>query len=209
MHIYFVRHGETELNKRHIHQSPGTPLSPKGREQAVTVGEYLRSMNPDMLISSEYTRALETARTIGFFIGLSPQVQGCFYELERPSSLYGKSHFHPLTFWYVLKTVCKRNDPTWRYADAENFNDIRMRAERALDYLESLRETHHSVVVVSHTIFINCMVSYMCRKRVLDVRDLISMILHIKQMKNTSIIHVEYAGDVPKNTCAWRVVNGE
>lgn len=207
MHIYFVRHGETELNEQHIHQSPCTPLSPKGKEQAVTVGEYLRSVNPDLLISSEYTRALETARTIGFFTGLSPQVQGLFYEMARPSSLFGKSHFHPLTFWYVFKIAYKRKDPKWRYADAENFTDIRQRAERALTYLESLRETHQSVVVVSHTIFINCMVSYMCKKRVLDVRDLFSMVLHIKRMKNTEIIHVEYVGENKGNTCAWRVVS--
>lgn len=175
----------------------------------MTIGEYLRSMNPDVLISSEYTRAQETARIIGLLVGLTPQVQGLFYELIRPSSLYGKSHFHPRTILYVLGTALKRYDPTWRFEDAENFNDVRTRAERAITYLESLRDSHASIVVISHTIFINCMVSYMCRNRVLAVRDLISMVLHIKKMKNTGIIHVEYVGGSQKNTCTWRVVNEE
>ncbi len=206
MHVYFVRHGETELNERHIHQSPSTPLSPKGREQAVTVGEYLRSVNPDVLISSEYTRALETARIVGFFVGLTPQVKGLFYELARPSSLFGKSHFHLETVLYVAMTMWRRNNPTWRYRDAENVTDVRVRAERALAYLESLRDSHESIVMVSHTIFINCMVSYMCRNRVLSIGDLLLTVLHIRRMKNTGIIHVEYVGGTQKNTCAWKIV---
>jgi broad specificity phosphatase PhoE len=208
MHIYFVRHGVTDLNAHNIHQSPSTPLSTQGREQALSVAEYLRSVNPDLLISSEYTRALETARIIGMQTGLTPQVQGLFYELARPSSLFGKTHFHPETLLYVILSVLRRKNPKWHYKDAENFTDIQTRAGEALAYLESLRDTHTSVIVVSHTIFINCMVSYMCKNRLLDVRDLILTVLHIKRMKNTDVIHVEYIGSGAKNTCAWRVVDG-
>lgn len=207
MHIYFVRHGSTVLNDRHIHQSPNTPLSPKGYDEARSVGESLRSVNPDLLISSEYTRALETARVIGECVGLTPETNGLFYEVERPSSLFGKSHFHPKTLMYVFLSALMRNRPVWHFQDAENFSDIKSRATRALTYLESLTATHTSVIVVSHTIFINMMISYMCQNTMFDLKRLILTILHIKQMKNTDVIHVEYVGKTDMNTCAWSVVH--
>ncbi len=207
MHIYFVRHGSTTLNDQHIHQSPSTPLSPKGRDEAFSVAEYLREVNPDMLISSEYTRALETARVIGMHVGLTPVANGLFYEVARPSSLFGKSHFHPRTLMYVCLSALLRNRAAWRYQDAENFSDIKARATRALAYLESLRDTHASVIVVSHTIFINMMISYMCQNKMYDLKSLMLTILHIKQMKNTDVIHVEYVGKTGKNTCAWSIVH--
>ncbi len=208
MHVYFVRHGETLLNEKNVHQSPNTPLSPRGKEESVTVAERIRALNPDLLISSEYTRAKETAGVIGLHTGLVPQTNGLFYEIARPSALYNKSHFNIETFFYVAMSVLKRKNPLWRYKDAENFDDISSRAKRALSYLEALEKSHTSVVIVSHTIFINVMVSYMCKNRMLDVRDLILTFLHIKRMANTDIIHVEYLGRGNGHTCAWNLVGG-
>lgn len=95
MHVYFVRHGETTMNRRLTHQPPGTPLSERGREQAREVAEFLRSVNPDLLLTSDYTRALETARIIGLSVGLTPRIPGFLHELVRPSRLFHRSHFAP------------------------------------------------------------------------------------------------------------------
>lgn len=208
MHVYFVRHGETNLSKRFIHQSPNTPLSDRGVEEARNTAEYLRGINPDLLISSEYTRALETARIIGLHVGLEPKVTGLFYEIVRPSSLFGKSHFALSTLWYVFLSVWKRRNAAWRYQDAENFEDISNRARRALAYLESLRDTHKSIIVVSHTIFINIMISYLCESRMLSFRDLILTFLHVERMHTGEVTHVEYTRG-GEGTCAWKVVKGE
>lgn len=207
MHVYFVRHGETLLNKKKIHQSPNTPLSPKGREQVETTAEYLRSVNPDLLLSSEYTRALETARIIGLHTGLTPEVQGLFYEIVRPSSLYEKSHFHIRTIMYVLQSIFYRNNPRWRFEDAENFADVSSRAQRAITHLESLEGKAESVIVVSHTVFINIMVSYLCKKKMLGTSDLIATFLSVERLRNAGVIHVEYEGKAPDGTCAWRLVD--
>lgn len=206
MHIYFVRHGETPLNKKHVHQSPNTPLSTKGREQVLTTAESLRGVNPTAIFTSEYTRAVESARILGASLGIAPTVSGFFYEITRPSKLFGKSHFTLETFWYVILSVLHRKNKSWRYADAENYHDITTRAKNALTFLESLHGTHASIVVVSHTVFINSMVSYMCKNRILDVRDLLLTFLHIERMKNASVIHVEYTGSTAPNTCSWRLV---
>jgi len=207
MHVYFVRHGETELNRRHIHQSPNTPLSAKGRDAVVSTAESLRKVSPTVIVSSEYTRAIESARIIGQHTGLTPITNGLFYEIIRPSKLHNCSIFTLETLWYVMLSVLLRKNNAWRYKDAENFTDISNRAKKALTYIESLRDTHESVVIVSHTVFINIMVEYMCRSRMLDIRDTLRMFFQSKRMRNGQVIHVEYVGNGAKNVCNWRLVD--
>ncbi|KKW41970.1 MAG: hypothetical protein UY91_C0008G0013, partial [Parcubacteria group bacterium GW2011_GWB1_55_9] len=55
--FYFVRHGETILNAQHIRQGEEGSLSENGRRQAERVGEVLRPMSIDSIISSTYPRA--------------------------------------------------------------------------------------------------------------------------------------------------------
>ena len=155
MHVYLVRHGQTNLNKKHIHQFPSTSLSEEGRNEAVTVAEYLRDMNPDLLISSEYARAIETARIIGFHVGLEPEKSSLFFEIIRPTSLYGESHFSFETLKYSLLSVLRRKNKDWRYKDAENMHDLIVRTQKSFKYLEKLSKKYSSVVIVSHAVFIN------------------------------------------------------
>ena len=54
MDVYFIRHGETECNKKHIHQLPSTHLNERGIEQAHTVAELARELNPSLLVSSVF-----------------------------------------------------------------------------------------------------------------------------------------------------------
>jgi len=206
MDIYFVRHGETELNARHTHQPPSTPLNSRGRDQILSVAEYLRPMNPDLIITSDYQRTKETARLIGNTLGLQPEESALFREVKRPSSLYGTSHFNWRTVRYVLRSVQKRRDASWRMEDAENFNDIRVRVEDALGYLKSFNGKYSSIVVVSHTIFINLITAYMCKNRILDLRDLLPALLHVTRMKNGAILHLTHTGEVNDCDCVWEVV---
>ncbi len=207
MHVYFVRHGETELNRRYRHQSPGTPLSPRGEQQARRTAEYLTTFEPSLLLTSDYTRALETARIIGSRHQLSPQPTDLFREIVRPTSLCGKSLFHPRTYAYVVTSFFKRYDPTWHFDDAENFTEVVGRAQAALIYLEALTTTHQSVVVVSHTVFINVLVSYMCKRRMLDIRDMLPAVLNIRETDNGEVVGVRYLGKpVATNTCPWELI---
>ena len=206
MHVYFIRHGETFQNTRHVHQLASTPLSPRGADQARTTAEFLRAMNVDYILSSDYTRAVETARIIGGTLGIKPRVSLLFREIERPSRLGGKSFFTIDTFGYILLSVLRRNNPGWRYSDAENFNDIYERSQRAYLLLESLVEAYQSVVVVSHTMFINLMVAYMCHGRMLAVRDLLPAVLHIEKTHNGGLVEIEYTGGNHHNSCNWDLV---
>lgn len=206
MHVYFVRHGETLALRRHRHQSPNTPLSPTGREQANSTAEYVRSLNPDILLSSEYTRALETARIIGMQTGLTPITNGLFYEIMRPSKFFEKKIYSIETLWYIMLSVMHHKNHSWKYADAENFVEISTRAQKARVYLESLSSTHTSVVVVSHTVFINLMIAYLCNNNLLNIFDMARTFLFVEQLKNGGVIHVEYTGTGGANTCSWNLI---
>lgn len=205
MNVYLVRHAETELNKRHIHQYPSTPLSKQGREDAVSIAEYLRQMNPDLLITSDYERALQTARIIGSTIGLTPKANGLFYEIIRPSSLYGRSHFCFETFKYIFLSVWNRKKKAWRYKDAENMHDLILRTKEAFTYLTKLSKKHDSVVVVSHSVFINLLIAHMCEKGPLNFWKLLKTFLRIKFTKNGSVTHLHYLGkQKDKTICEWQ-----
>jgi broad specificity phosphatase PhoE len=160
-------------------------------------------MHPDLLITSTYERAAQTARVVGASLGVAPIYKDFFREVERPSSLSGRSLFHPRTLLYMGLTALHRNNPRWRFEDAENFSDIYARVERSLAYIESLMEEHDSMVVVSHSAFTMLMILYMCHSQKLSIMDLLKVLLNIRQLRNCNIAHVEYNGPVAKGACAW------
>ncbi len=203
MHVYFVRHGETDLNRRSVHQSPSTPLNVRGFDQARSVGEELRPMNATLLVSSNYERAAQTARMIGLSIGLEPTYSGYFREVERPSVFAEKSLLSLRTIWYLFLSVIHRNNPKWRYKDGENFFDIYSRIQKSFHYIESLTEAHETIIVVSHSAYISLMITYMCHSNSLSLRELVTALLNINELKNCDIQHVEYVGPTAKGTCAW------
>jgi broad specificity phosphatase PhoE len=203
MHVYFVRHGETFLNRSNVHQSPNTPLSPRGQEGAISIAEYLRGVNPDVLLTSSYTRALETARIIGNAIGKKPEIYDDLHEMIRPSSFYGTSQRSFETFWYVFRSLRQRHNPTWRYNDGETFYEVSERARRVLRRIESHAQEYGSIVIVSHNIFINLMVAYMCHET-LTIPTLLKAYFHLHVLKNSSVLHMQY--DPHNHTCAWQVI---
>ncbi len=65
MHLTVVRHGESESNLAGIWQGHGnSPLSARGRQQAQSVAERLAGRRFDRVLSSDLSRAADTARTI-------------------------------------------------------------------------------------------------------------------------------------------------
>jgi broad specificity phosphatase PhoE len=61
MWIYIVRHGETDGNRNRIVQTPHTPLSALGQEQARQFANAYAHISASHILSSDYTRAKSTA----------------------------------------------------------------------------------------------------------------------------------------------------
>lgn len=69
MAIYLIRHGETASNAARIFQTPETPLSPRGREQAARLAARLADLGVAAVLSSDLARAAETAERIAAATG--------------------------------------------------------------------------------------------------------------------------------------------
>lgn len=203
MHVYFVRHGQTDFNTHLIHQAPNSPLNEKGYEQARTVGEFLRPTNPTRVVSSTFERAIQTARVIGQCVGIEPVRNHLFREVDWPTSLIGKHLYSPRGLWYLILSTLNRNSLTWRYQDAENFSDIYNRVQKSFRYIESLAEEQKTIVIVSHSEYIRLMVRFMCHSEKLTVSELVKTLLGVNSLHNGEVVHVEYVGPTVKGTCPW------
>ncbi len=68
MSIYFVRHGQTETNLKMMNGEVigenDAPLNETGLKQAVETAENLKDVNFDVILSSPYKRAIQTAEVI-------------------------------------------------------------------------------------------------------------------------------------------------
>jgi broad specificity phosphatase PhoE len=62
--VYFVRHGQSEDNVAPVFQSPDSPLSAVGRQQAERIAARVAKLSFDVLLASPYRRAHETAAVI-------------------------------------------------------------------------------------------------------------------------------------------------
>lgn len=61
--LFIMRHGQTETNRLHIWQcSMDEPLNDVGRSQAESVSSIIGEINPEIVITSNLKRAVETAR---------------------------------------------------------------------------------------------------------------------------------------------------
>ena len=83
MRLFLLRHAEAEPDALTDAERALTEL---GREQAVRVGEFCRrhSLRPDLVLSSPFRRALETARPVAEAIGAECVVEGFLAAGMRP-----------------------------------------------------------------------------------------------------------------------------
>ncbi len=65
MAIFLIRHGETASNAAHIVQTPETPLSPRGVDQAERLARRLATLRVAAILASDLPRAQMTAARIG------------------------------------------------------------------------------------------------------------------------------------------------
>lgn len=66
----FVRHGESEGNVGKYFAKPETPLTKNGQAQAKALIEALKDDHIDVIISSPFTRTLETAEPVADALGI-------------------------------------------------------------------------------------------------------------------------------------------
>ena len=160
--IYFVRHGETELNAKNIRQGPEGSLTEKGREQALATAKRFpkESGRPQVIISSPYQRTKETAEIIARELEMKKIIYSdLLVERKNPSEIVGQ--------WggdANVKHIVDQIDKSYhaddlRFSDEENFTDLKERARKLLDYIIDRPEGR--IIMVTHGIFLKMVVSFM------------------------------------------------
>jgi broad specificity phosphatase PhoE len=149
MKVYIVRHGSTDSLEKKISQPDNEPLNQKGKDQAKELGKRFAKTQLDLIVSSPHLRAVQTAKEIGKDIETNP----LFAEVRKPKEVIGQSK-EDEEIKAILQKIGQMYtiDPSWHYADEENFEDLKKRGLRALEFLKSLNKDN--IVVVSHANFI-------------------------------------------------------
>jgi len=181
MKLYLVRHGNTDSLDNRIYQSLNTPLNDQGIKQAKALAKRLKDENFDLIISSSLTRAKQTAE----IIGKEFEESDLFVERKRPSEIVGKSKNDP-----EVKAIRNKieesyiTDQTWRYSNEENFEDLKLRGERALEFL--LAKNKEKILVITHEAFIGVLFGLMMNKDQYDGKMFMKLD-NFLWMKNTGI----------------------
>ena len=160
MRVYFVRHGESALSEMR-HQFPDTPLSANGYVQAEALSGRFIHLPIDIILSSTYTRALETAQIIKRIQLRDVQLikSELLVERKMPTVFWGKETNDADIEAIHMQLREHFYEPNWHYADEENFTNLLFRAKRAFELIESQKKAH--IVVVTHGYFLLVLLYYM------------------------------------------------
>ncbi|MDO4902743.1 MAG: histidine phosphatase family protein [Limosilactobacillus sp.] len=170
--VYFVRHGQTYLNKYNRVQGwADAPLTEKGQEDAKRTGKVLSAIDLDYVFSSDLARTMATARLLlaandnttikeptpepafreeffGYFEGQNASEFTDFLCGSRGFNSFAEmfGHMGP----EVLKDKVAAADP---YGDAEDAATFWARVQKGIDRLRALPDGS-TALVVSHGVTI-------------------------------------------------------
>src|SRR3989344_6031004 len=189
--IYFVRHGESELNKRGIRQGPEGPLSEKGRAQALTTALKFPKVKgkPQIIISSPYERAVETAQIIARELNLPIEKSGLLSERRNPSQIIGRSIDEREVKLVIDQIDGSFHDDDWRYSDEENFADLKKRSKKLLRFIAGRPEER--IIMVTHKIFLKTVIAYMLYGKKLSA-SLENTLSYFNPIDNAGLTIVQY-----------------
>jgi len=201
MNVYFVRHGQSEGNKKQVHQGEDVPLSEKGGHQAKALAKRLKNHDIHVIYSSPYLRAKQTAKIISNELDLPIEYWEQLKELRRPSEIEGLSYTDPKAI--EIKDTIKKKQiiPDWKYSDDESFDDLVARAKA----VESHIFEHHkeqNVLCISHIQIMIMIVMQIVMQDKLTPEVFWQFYYHCRQ-KNTGITHLEYTDTFGWNLVTW------
>lgn len=206
MKIYFVRHGESEANRKKIEQGIAGPLSLLGKAQAEYAAKRFKGAPINLIISSISERAKETAEVINKQLNTEVLYSDLFIERLPPTKFIGKPLHDPeivSAYDTILKMRQQPGSDNWRFADEENFEDFKARAEKALEYLRSLNA--ESVLVVTHGGFLRMLVSLMIFGKSLNYHEYVHILFTLKT-SNTGVTICEYLPQTGNEKRRWRIL---
>jgi len=155
--VYLLRHGQSKDNVAPVFQSTTSPLSDVGLEQAKFIAERVSKVSFEVLVSSPLQRTKQTAEEISLSTGKPIEFSELFVERIKPTYIDGKPYTDEKADKLWREWEKSLYTPGMRAEDGENYDDILVRAENALAFLQN--KTEQSIVVVSHGYFLRTIVA--------------------------------------------------
>ena len=143
--FYFVRHGQTEMNRQgRLQGRGGYGLLPEGIADAERAAADLAGKGVRVIFSSDQQRARETSELVRARLGLAD----IRFAEELREMDYGEMSGRLETEVLQLCPLF-RKDPTFVFPGGESFSQVQ---ERALRWLEGAKTRHRgeTVAVVTH-----------------------------------------------------------
>lgn len=159
MNIYFVRHAESEGNITRIEHNDGVFLTENGKKQATSVANKLLRVPIEVILSSTYSRAKQTAEILSDTLKKEVIFTDTLIERVVPSEIVGKhmqDEYVQSVYNLLRENFRKENG---RHSDEENFEDLKERAIKALDFIKN--QPHENVLVVTHGSFLRVLLACM------------------------------------------------
>jgi broad specificity phosphatase PhoE len=167
MHLYLIRHGETDWNVQGRCQGfSDSPLNDTGRRQAEAIARCLSNVNFEAIYSSTLKRAYETAHIIARYHGVSVSARDDLRELNQGDfeglklTELVEKHADFLERWF-------RDPADLKVPGGESLREMQA---RAWSTLQEIVDSHSegNVAVVAHNL---CNATLLCRIMKLDLTD--------------------------------------
>ena len=144
--LILVRHGESEGNRvRRFTTSPEVPLTELGRSQALkAAGTIARLFRPQLIMTSHFARACQTADIISRQTGLAIEIDP---ELRERS--FGSLAGHPYEMAQQMAVVSGSEPRLWKPPGGESLEEVRRRVMPVIECI-ALRFPADDVAIVSH-----------------------------------------------------------
>lgn len=207
MEVVFIRHGQTNANRDHRHQSIDEPLNDNGRSQAQQIAIALSAWQPTHILSSPMKRAHQTADIISASTNVSVELLQELRELRRPLWIFNKRHRSAWTAWYILRWFFSSHQQFDNARQGESYLTFRKRLERVRSLLEQY-PTDARIVVVSHSVFINFFTEHVCNTEKLSLWRAFPRFAKVLLLRNTNATRVIYA-PADSNVCAWQLLDSD
>lgn len=197
MKVYFLRHGQSELNLDDtVHQDNSTPLSKQGYQQAHEVAKLFKKVPLDIIFASPYSRSAETAKVIAEKINKPLKVLNLLKERKRPTEVERKNYNNPKAV--KIKKIIRENynNPNFKYSDEETFFEIKKRAQDLFSYFK--KSQFENILAVTHEHLLNMIISITIIGPKLTPEQYLRLDEKVK-IKNTSCLKFIYKED------AWKI----
>ena len=199
-HVYIVRHGETLGNKAGVREDHTAVLSQEGRAQAKLLAQRFTDIPVDVILSSPYIRARQTAGYIARATGLPLEAAESAFERDLPETVLGRHRRDPETLRAMAQFEYSWINES-RLDEGETFAEMLDRAKQLTQQIEERPE--RNIVVVSHGFFGKFFTAYHLLGDYLTPDIFVQRMYKATRFSNTGIMYFRVLTDNKWQLYTW------